>query len=72
MVGVTGHKKLKAYGFLPALGSAAVDKVLAYQCHLGQVSVGCNKIACRINNAELVDRLNSLSKFRICHIALLR
>jgi hypothetical protein len=34
--------------------------------------VGCDKIARRINNAELVDRLNGLDKLGICHIAILR
>ena len=72
MVGITGNKKLKADGFLAALGSAAVDKVLANQCHLGEVGVGWNKIARRINNAELVGRLNGLEKLGICHIAILR
>ena len=72
MVGITGNKKLKADGFLAALGSAAVDKVLANQCHLGEVGVGWYKIARRINNAELVGRLNGLDKLGICHIAILR
>ena len=54
MIGITGNKKLKADGFLAALGSTAVDKVLANQCHLGEVGVGWNKIARRINHAELV------------------
>jgi hypothetical protein len=34
--------------------------------------VGWNKIARRINNAELVGRLNGLEKLGICHIAILR
>jgi hypothetical protein len=34
--------------------------------------VGRNKVACGINNAKLVGRLNGLEKFGICHIAILR
>ena len=72
MVGVASNKKLKTHGLLAALGSAAVDKVLADQCHLSQVCVGRDKIARRINKSELVGRLNGLEKFGICHIAILR
>jgi hypothetical protein len=60
MVGVASNKKLKTHGLLAALGSAAVDKVLAHQSYLGEVGVGRNKVACGINNAKLVGRLNSL------------
>ena len=72
MVCVSCNKKLKAHGIVAALGSAAVDKVLAHQSYLGEVGVGRNKVACGINNAKLVGRLNGLEEFGICHSALLR